>query len=70
MKNASGLEVTGIFREPGIVPVDCSSEGSRVSMRIFEGEGFLVRDWILGVLGGVFVRDGVWGGYFCEGVVF
>ncbi len=45
MKNASGLEVTGILREPGIVPVAWSSEGSRVSIRIVFGEGFLVRDW-------------------------
>lgn len=39
MKKESGLDVTGMLSEVGIVPVLWSSEGSRESIRVKGGEG-------------------------------
>lgn len=44
IKNESGLEVIGMFRELGIVPVVWSSEGSRVSIRMYDFWGALMWD--------------------------
>lgn len=45
MKNASGCEITGMLTELGMVPVVCSSEGSRVSISMRLGSGFSEKDF-------------------------
>lgn len=52
----------GMFSEPGIVPVFCSSWGSRVSIRMRSGVGCLRCEDIWGVVStGVGCVDGVLG---------